>query len=197
MSATVSVTTLAPPLAPAKLALTANSTTQVVASWTPGNSGMPISSYQIYRGTTPSGMVQLAKRATASYTDVSLTPATMYYYAVQEIDTGGNLSPMSATVSVTTLALPSAPVTLTATANSTRQVVTSWTTGPSGMPVSFYQVYRGTTASNLVEVAKRTTTTFTDVSLTPSTAYYYAVQETDTGGNVSKMSATVSVTTSK
>jgi titin len=196
-SATVSATTLALPSAPTKPAGTADSTRQVVLNWTAGPSGMPISSYRIYRGATPSSLVEVASRTTTTYTDVSLTPATMYYYAVQEVDTGGNLSPMSATVSVTTLALPAAPTNVTATANSTTQAVVSWTAGPSGMPISSYRIYRGTTPSTLVQVASGTTTTYTNVSLTPGKEYYYAVQETDTGGNLSPMSATVSVTTPK
>jgi fibronectin type 3 domain-containing protein len=63
---------------------------------------MPILTYHIYRGTAPSSLVLVAAQATTSYTNLSLTPGKEYYYAVQETDTGGNLSPMSATVSVTT-----------------------------------------------------------------------------------------------
>jgi fibronectin type 3 domain-containing protein len=195
MSTTVSAITMALPSAPTKLTAAASSTTQVAVSWTAGPSGMPISSYRIYRGATPSSLVQVATRATTSYTDVSLTPGTLYYYGVQETDTGGNVSPMSATVSAATMALPSAPTKPTATASSTTQVAVSWTAGPSGMPISSYHIYRGTTPSSLVQVATRATTSYTDVSLTPGTLYYYAVQETDTKGNVSPMSATVSVTT--
>ena len=65
---------------------------------------MPIMSYRIYRGSTPTGLSQVAARTTTSYTDLSLAPSTKYYYAVQEVDSGGNLSPLSATVSATTLA---------------------------------------------------------------------------------------------
>ena len=195
MSATVSVTTLALPSAPTNVTATANSTAQVVVSWTPGSSGMPISSYHVFRGTTPSGLLQVAARTTTPYTDGALAPGTKYYYAVQETNTAGNVSPMSATVSVTTLALPSAPTSVTATANSASQVVVNWIAGPSGMPISSYHIYRGTTPSSLVQVATRTTTSYTDVSLTKDTKYYYAVQETNTAGNVSPMSATVSVTT--
>jgi fibronectin type 3 domain-containing protein len=44
-------------------------------------------------------------------------------------------------------------------------------------------------------VATRTTTSYTDSTVSPNTTYYYAITETDTGGNVSPMSATASVTT--
>jgi fibronectin type 3 domain-containing protein len=197
MSAIASAATLALPSAPTSVKATANSTSQVGVSWTAGPSGMPISSYRIYRGTTPSSLVQVATRAATADTDVSLTPGTMYYYAVQETDTGGNVSPMSAAVSVTTLALPSAPTKVTAVANSTTQILVSWTAGLSGMPILSYHIYRGTTPSSLVQLTTATTTSYTNVSLRPGTMYYYAVQETNTAGNLSPMSATVSVTTPK
>ena len=76
----------------------------------------------------------------------------MYYYAVQATDTGGDVSPLSATMSATTLALPSAPTNVAATAPSKSQVAVTWTAAPSGMPLASYTVLRGTTASNLTSL---------------------------------------------
>ena len=102
MSAVVSATTLAPPKAPTKLVATPVSTNQIGLTWTAGTSGMPIAAYDIYRGTSPSSLSQVAVTTEPSYTDYPVTPATKYYYAVREEDTGGDLSPLSATVSATT-----------------------------------------------------------------------------------------------
>jgi fibronectin type 3 domain-containing protein len=187
--------TLALPSAPAHVTATASSSTQIVVSWTPGRSGMPIVSYQIYRGSTPSSLAQVASRTTTSYTDAFLTPGTEYYYAVQETDSGRNVSPMSATVSATTLAPPSAPAHVTATALSSQQVSVTWSASTGGMPIAAYYIYRGNSSSNLAQVASRTATSYTDTTVTPATTYYYAVQAVDTAGSRSPMSATVPVTT--
>ena len=51
-------------------------------------------------------MTKVATRTTTAFTDYPLPPGTTYYYAVEEADKGGNVSPMSAVVKATTLALP-------------------------------------------------------------------------------------------
>ncbi len=102
MSAVVSATTLAPPKAPTKLVATPASTKKIELTWVAGTSGMPIASYDIYRGTSPSSLSQVGVTRELSYTDYPLTPATKYYYAVRAEDTVGDLSPLSATVAATT-----------------------------------------------------------------------------------------------
>jgi fibronectin type 3 domain-containing protein len=195
MSGVAIATTLALPTAPTGVTAAATSTSQVAVSWSAGPSGMPVSSYQILRGTTSTNLVKVATRTTLSYTDMSLTAGTTYYYAVTETDTAGNVSPMSTVVAATTLAPPSAPTGVTAVANTHTRTTVSWNPGPSGMTIGSYQIYRGTTPSNMPLVATRTTTSYTDSTVSPNTTYYYAITETDTGGNVSPMSATASVTT--
>jgi chitodextrinase len=102
---------------------------------------------------------------------------------------------MSTIVAATTLALPKPPTQLVATPISTAEIGLTWSAGPSGMPIAAYYIFRGTSPSNLTQVATRTTTAFTDYPLTPGTTYYYAVEEADKGGNVSPMSAVVPATT--
>jgi fibronectin type 3 domain-containing protein len=195
MSAVVSATTLAAPSAPTKLAAAPVSTTMIGLTWVAGASGLPIAEYRIYRGTTASNLVQVAVNTKTSYTDTGLTPGTKYYYAVQEEDSGADLSPLSATVSATTTAAPSAPTKLAATPLSTADMGLTWVAGTSGLPIAEYRIFRGTSASNLVQVAVTTKTSYTDTGLTPGTKYYYAVQEEDNGGDLSPLSATVSATT--
>jgi fibronectin type 3 domain-containing protein len=102
MSAPVSVTTDALPGAPTNVVATANSSTKVTVTWTENvpASGLPIRSYQIYRGTLPGNMSLVATRGTASYTDTTVSPLATYYYAVQATDTSSEVSPMSANAEV-------------------------------------------------------------------------------------------------
>ncbi len=65
---------------------------------------------------------------------------------------GGDVSPLSATVSATMLALLSAPTDVAATAPSKSYVTVTWTPAPSGMPLASYTVFRGTTASSLISL---------------------------------------------
>ena len=195
MTPLATAVTLALPSAPIRVSATASSARQILVNWIRGSSGMPILSYQIYRGSTAANLVPVASRTTTSYTDVSLTPGTTYYYAVQETATGGNVSPMSGIVSATTLAPPSAPAQVTATALSSETVSVTWSASTGGMPIAAYYIYRGNSPSNLAQVATRTATSYTDTTVAPATRYYYAVQAVDTGGDLSPMSATVRVST--
>lgn len=198
MSAIVRVTTPAAPSAPAGLLATPIATTKIKLTWSAAASGgLPIQNYRVSRGTTRNNLSQVAIVLLPMYTDPNGSPATLYYYAVEAADTGGDLSPMSATVSATTLALPSAPTNLIATAISKTAVSLAWTAGPSGMPLSSYSIYRAGSSSGLVQIGQvaATKTAFTDYQLTAGTIYDYAVQAIDTGGNTSPMSAVVKVTT--
>ncbi len=201
MSATVSATTITKPSAPKNLTATPLSTTQIGLTWSASTGGLPIANYYVFEGTSPSSLVRIAilSGTAGSYTARSLTPSTRYYYAVQAIDSGGDTSPMSPTVSAVTLALPSAPTNVTATAVSATKVSVAWTAARSGMPLASYYVYRGNSPSTLtqIKVVGATQTSCTDTTVRASTTYYYAVKAADNGGNVSPMSKVVSVTTPK
>jgi chitodextrinase len=197
-SLTISVTTwnTIPPTAPTNVAGTVVSTEQINLTWSASTDKVAIGSYRVFRGTSATSLTQVATTYSTptSYINYPLTPATKYYFGVEAVDTDGNVSPMSAAISVTTMGPPSAPVKLTAKATSSEEVALTWSAGSSGMPIGAYDIFRGTSRTNLVQVATRTTTTFNDYPLTPGTTYYYAVEET-AGGSVSPMSAIVSATT--
>jgi fibronectin type 3 domain-containing protein len=199
ISLPAAATTLPGPNAPANLTATAPASTRITLSWTetiPPN-GLPISNYKIFCGKSLSSLTQVATVKNTTFTYSGLTAATTYYCAVQAVDTAGVLSQMSATVSATTPALPSAPTNVAATANSSTKVTVTWTeTVPSGgLPIGSYKILRGASPSSLTQVATRTTTTYIDSTVSPATTYYYAVQAVDTGGDVSATSAVVQVTT--
>jgi fibronectin type 3 domain-containing protein len=139
----------------------------------------------------------VATTGATSYTAGSLTPGTTYYFAVEEFDKVGNVSSMSAVVSATTLALPSPPASVTATATSKVEINLTWTAAHSGMPLASYRVFQGSSPSNLSQliIVGATTTSMNVYPVTPGTTYYYGIESTDTLGNISPMSVVAQVTT--
>ena len=117
----VEVTTknVTPPSTPAHLVTAVVSGQQINLTWSPSTDLGAVAGYYVFRGTTPVGLSQVgaAYAATSpSYISYPLTPGTTYYFAVEAVDNSGNVSPMSAAVSATTLAPPAAPTKLVATA---------------------------------------------------------------------------------
>jgi fibronectin type 3 domain-containing protein len=60
--------------------------------------GLPIQYYYIYRGTSPTGLAKLTNRSASPFVDTTVAANTTYYYAIEAVDIGGAISPMSATV---------------------------------------------------------------------------------------------------
>jgi chitodextrinase len=185
------------PSAPANVTATAMSCQLVKLMWSVAADDVAVGSYRIFRGTSPASLSQVATTfsTTFSYTDFPLASGTTYYYALEAADTSGNVSSISAIVVAITLALPSPPTNLVATPISSKQIKLSWSAGPSGMTLASYQVFHGTSPSTLSKIGTVAMTSFTDYSLSPATAYYYAVKERDTGGNLSPFSTIISTTT--
>jgi fibronectin type 3 domain-containing protein len=102
----IPATTYGNPSAPANLTATTLSSSKIALTWSVSTSdGLPIASYHIYGGTSPSTLSQIAMTASTSYNNVSLAAGTTYYYAVLAVDTAGDDSTLSNTVSATTLQL--------------------------------------------------------------------------------------------
>jgi fibronectin type 3 domain-containing protein len=193
------ITTLPMPAAPVNVVATAASGTVVNVTWSenvPPN-GLPIQSYNILRGTSPTALTELPTRSASPFVDTSASPNTVYYYAVEAVDQGQDVSPMSAPAQVTTYALPAAPVNVTATANSGTIVSVTWseTLPPNGLPIQSYTIFRGTSPAALSPLPTRSASPFVDTSASPNTTYYYAVEATDTGQDVSLMSTPAQVAT--
>ena len=198
LSAVAEATTLPLPTPPSNVAGTPTSTT-VALSWQENllPHGLPISYYQVYQGTTPGQLADVASSSSATYTARSLNPNTTYYFEIVAADTGHDSSVPSDQIAVTTLAMPTAPVNVAPTANATTRVTVTWSENvPSnGMPIGSYTVFRGTTATDLAKLSVTTALKFVDTTASANTTYYYAVEATDTGQDVSPMSATAPATT--
>ncbi|PHS18629.1 MAG: hypothetical protein COA86_08050 [Kangiella sp.] len=85
---------------------------------------------------------------------------------------------------------PSIPVNIVATMIDQTSIALSWDASSDNVSVSAYGIYR-----DGVSVNTSNTTTYTDNNLTANTAYNYQVLASDSAGNSSSLSTTVSFTT--
>lgn len=180
-----------PPTQPTNLTASAASTSQINLSWTASTDNVVVANYRVYRG----GMM-VATVAGTSYQDTGLSPSTTYNFNVDAIDGDGNVSPLSAGASATTLTAPdttppSTPLGLTATAVSSSQINLSWLNAIDNVAVTGYLVFRG----GVQVAALGNVTSYQDTSLAPSTTYSYRIRAVDAAGNQSNQSSQRSATT--
>jgi chitodextrinase len=194
-SASVSVTTASaadttPPSTPTGLTGAPAGSTGANLSWSASTDNVGVTGYIVRRNG-----VQVATPATTSYADTGLSPATTYSYTVAARDAGGNVSANSASASVTTAVPadttpPTTPTGLTAAAAGSSGANLSWSASTDNVGVTRYIVRR-----NGVQVATPATTSYADAGLSAATTYNYTVAARDAAGNISPISASVSVTT--
>src|SRR5204863_252338 len=97
-SASVTIADTTPPTTPTGLTATVAGSTGANLSWTASTDNVGVTGYVVRRNG-----VQVATPATTSFADTGLSAATTYSYTVAARDAAGNLSPNSASVSVTTV----------------------------------------------------------------------------------------------
>ena len=86
------------PTIPSGLTASAVSATQVNLSWTASTHSIAVTGYQVYRG----GTLIATLGNVLSFSDTSLTPATLYSYTVAACNAAANCSAQSAVASATT-----------------------------------------------------------------------------------------------
>jgi chitodextrinase len=183
-SASVSVTTAsaadtAPPSQPTGLTGAAAGSTGANLSWNASTDNVGVTGYIVRRNG-----VQVATPATTSYADTGLSAATTYSYTVAARDAAGNVSPSSASVSVTTSPLPPS-----------NSITLGWDS--LAFPtLSGYRVYYGTAPRTYLQsvgqgISAGNVTTYTVTGLAGGRRYYFAVTDFDTLGNESPFSAEV------
>lgn len=89
------------PSVPADLNATAVSTSQINLSWTASTDNASVAGYQVFRD----GLFIATSTAT-TYSDIGLTPDTLYSYTVTAFDPSINISAQSAPASDTTFVVP-------------------------------------------------------------------------------------------
>jgi fibronectin type 3 domain-containing protein len=152
---------------------------QVALSW---SASAGATDYLVMRSVTSGGpYAQVGMVTGTSFSDTGLVNGTKYFYVVMAGNSAGN-SGMSAEVGATpvaTVAVPAAPVGVSATAGNT-QVVLSWSASAGA---ASYIVRRGTVSGGpYSQVGAPTDTTYTDSGLTNGTKYFYVVAATDSAG---------------
>src|SRR6266705_2811856 len=178
-----------PPSPPTGLTAAAAGSTGANLSWSASTDNVGVTGYIVRRNG-----VQVATPATTSYADTGLSAATTYSYTVAARDAAGNISPNSASVSITTASAadttpPTTPTGLTAAIAGSSGANLSWSASTDNVGVTGYIVRR-----NSVQVATPTTTSFADTGLSAATTYSYTVAARDAAGNISPNSTSVSIT---
>ena len=206
-SATANATTQAAsaPTAPTGVSASASTTAVAVTiTWTDASSNE--TGFYVYRNTTntTTGATLLSTLGAGvqTYTDnatnnPSAPPAigTVYYYWVSAYNGVGEsaktAASQNATGGVTTLNVPAAPTSLTATATSTTQINLAWTDNATNE--TGYTVERrspaGSGSYSTVTTLLAGATSFSNTGLTESTQYEYRVYATNAAGNSANSNA--------
>jgi chitodextrinase len=193
-----------PPTPPTNLTGTAISSSRVNLTWSPSNSNIGVSYYNVQRcqGSGCATFAQIGTSATTNYSDTGLTASTTYTYQVQAVDVAGNLSTFSSPASATTLTPdnqpPTQPTNLTATPAGASQINLNWTASTDNVGVTGYFVEQcqGANCTTFTQIATVTSTTYASAGLQPNSSYTFRVRATDAAGNLSSYSnlATASTT---
>ena len=165
-----------PPSTPIGLTGEAAGSTGANLSWSASTDNVGVTGYIVRRNG-----VQVATPATTSYADTGLSAATTYSYTVAARDAAGNISPNSASVSVTT---PPPPPSNSAGLAWDAVIVPN---------LSGYRVYFGTAPGTYLQpvgqgISVGNVTTYTVIGLASGTRYYFAVTDFDTLGQESSYS---------
>src|SRR6185369_15322188 len=181
-----------PPTAPTGLTATFNTITSAIdLSWTAATDNVAVTGYRIYRD---GGPVPINTVNGTTFSDAGQSGT--HSYGVTAIDAAGNESSLSNIASATVvggdITPPSAPASLTATANlATGTIALSWTASTDDVGVVGYRVFRDNGSTPLSTVSG---TTFNDTNQLGT--HVYAVAAIDAAGNQSALSnsATATVT---
>src|SRR5882672_5518016 len=184
-SVSITIADTTAPTMPIGLTAAAAGSTGANLSWSASTDNVGVTAYIVRRNG-----VQVATPATTSYADTGLSVGT-YSYTVAARDAAGNISPNSASVSITIAdtTAPTTPIGLTAAAAGSTGANLSWSASTDNVGVTAYIVRR-----NGVQVATPATTSYADTGLSAATTYSYTVAARDAAGNLSPDSASVSIT---
>jgi fibronectin type 3 domain-containing protein len=160
------------PSAPSSVSASAQSANSITVSW---NSVSGASSYYVYRASSSSGTYSyIVSTISVSYTDTGLSANTAYYYKVSARNDYGE-SPQSTSYGYATTSgtAPSAPSSVSASAQSANSITVSW---DSVSGASSYYVYRASSSSGTYSYVVSTgSVSYTDTGLSENTSYYYKV----------------------
>src|SRR5256885_2610948 len=179
-TASVSVADTTPPTTPIGLTAAVSGSSGANLSWSASTDNVGVTGYTVRRNG-----VQVATPVTTSFADTGLSAATTYSYTVAARDAAGNISPNSASVSVTT---PPPPP------SNSASLASDAVTTPT---LAGYRVYFGTAPGTYLQslgqgISVGNVTAYTLTGLASGSQYYFAVTAFDTVGVESPYSNEVS-----
>jgi chitodextrinase len=190
-----------PPSAPAGLAASAPSATEVDLRWSASTDDVGVAGYKVFRDDNE---VATVSGTATTYADRTVGATTSYRYYVKAVDAAGNVSPTSNVASVTTPAAPdTTPPTVTLTqpaAGATINDSTPTFEGSAGTDAGdsttvTVKVYRGTSTSGTrlqTLAATRGADGSWSVTASPALAqgtYTVRARQSDAAGNVGSSDA--------
>ncbi len=178
------------PTSPTEFVATAISETQVELNWSPSTDNFGVARYIIYRDN-----VEISFTTANQYFDTNLSPGTTYTYNVTAVDINSNLSELSLPATITTSEKidtipPSIPQDLTIQVISGTQAELHWSPSLDESGIAGYNIYRDNSLISTTD-----STGYAENSLTYNTTYTYQVLATDSAGNLSELSNSVTITT--
>jgi len=186
----------APIPAPAGVVVTAPSLGGLTLTWAaaPG-----AASYRVLQATSPNGPFTAAPGGTVNGTSATITgdaPNTTYYFQVVAVDSAGNTSSPSVTITGATGATTmAAPINVSLATMTSNTVTLTWSPVTNA---ASYRINASTSASGpwtQATITNPTTTGATVTGLSPSTVYFFQVSAVDASGNVGTPSLTVTGST--
>jgi pectin methylesterase-like acyl-CoA thioesterase len=137
---------------------------------------------------------------TTRFTDPAATEGTTTYYRIRAVDNAGNISAYVAVTGNNPNVAPAAPSSLTVKASPTAGLDLAWA-APKDTDVAGYTVSRSTTGNGVFALVATVDTAtagtpprFSDTSAPQGVPVFYRVTARDRVGNVSKVSSTVTGT---
>jgi chitodextrinase len=134
-----------------------------------------VKGYRVFRNG-----VYVRLTTSTSFSDAGLAPSTQYCYTVDAFDYGYNRSSLSAQACTTTLPssgpAPAAPSNLTVIAVTSDSITLSWV--DNSADESGFQIERAPSTNGpwvTVGTGGANVDSYTDIGLSPATAYYYRV----------------------
>ena len=140
--------------------------------------GSPVIGYKVLRGTAAGEETLLGTAFGTSYSDGAVTTGSTYYYVVKANNSVGD-SVASEEVSLTVVALPSAPLDLELEATP-GEVSATWSAPLSagGVPITGYLLIRGSSpgATEVIVTLTSSMLSYTDEEVEGGKTYYYRVK---------------------
>jgi chitinase len=178
------------PTAPTNLRVTGVTASSVSLAWNASTDNVGVTQYEVMRaGASPVNV------GGVSFTVTGLASDTSFTFTVRARDAAGNVSASSNQVTARTqpgsdTQAPTVPANLRTQMVTSTSVALVWDASMDNVGVTQYEVFQ-----NGVSVGGGSLTNLTVTGLTPGTSYAFRVRARDAAGNVSALSAQITVTT--